>query len=232
MSVENRLLPESVWVVVAAYNEAGRIGRVLDDLLCVVQSVVVVDDGSRDETAQKVLQRPVWLLEHPTNLGQGAALQTGIDFALSRGAEYLVTFDADGQHAADDIPALITTLARQGADFALGSRFLGRAEGLPWMRRLVLRLAVLFTRLTSGGSLTDTHNGLRAMTRRGAGRIRITLNRMEHASQIVDQILASGLSYVEVPVRVKYTQESLAKGQRTADAVRLGVKLLVGKMFQ
>jgi glycosyltransferase involved in cell wall biosynthesis len=223
-------VPADLWVVIAAVNEGDRIGPVLDDLFRVVRNVVVIDDGSRDNTRDQVLRRPVWLLTHPTNLGQGAALQTGISFALSRGATHIATFDADGQHTADDIPALVGALSQHGADYALGSRFLGRAENIPATRKLLLRLAVLFTRVFSGVSLSDAHNGIRAMTARGASRLRITFNRMEHASELIDQIAASGLRYVEVPAHVRYTTESLAKGQRSSAAIGLGFKLLLNKM--
>jgi glycosyltransferase involved in cell wall biosynthesis len=230
-SILPRPLPAGLWIVTAAYNEQRRIGAVLDDLLAALGNIVVVDDGSRDDTAAEVAKRPVWLVRHCVNLGQGAALQTGIAFALRQNAEYIVTFDADGQHSVADLPALLAALDA-GADFALGSRFLGHATGIPWRRKLLLRLAVLFTRVVSGVSLTDAHNGLRAMTRRGAERVHITMNRMEHASQIIDQIAKSELKYVEVPVTIRYTAETLAKGQQSSDAVRLGIKLLLDKVIR
>jgi len=227
-----RPLPDGLWIVIAAYNEQGRIRAVLDDLLKVVKNIVVVDDGSRDDTAGEVLKRPVWLVRHAVNLGQGAALQTGLAFALERHAETIITFDADGQHCTSDLPVLIERLTAAGADFALGSRFLGKAQGIPWSRKLVLRMAVLFTRVFSGVALTDAHNGLRAMTGRGAQKIHLTMNRMEHASEIIDQIARSGLKYVEVPVTIRYTADSLAKGQKTSEAIRLGIKLLLEKVIR
>ena len=225
-------LPHDLWVVVTAYNEAGRIGAVLDELLKIVTNIIVVDDGSSDDTCGEVLKRSVWLCRHLANLGQGAALQTGIRFALDRNASCLVTFDADGQHQPHDIGALVTALAHCQADFALGSRFLGSAPGIPWTRKLMLRLAARFGRLLSGLALTDVHNGLRAMTRKGAERIRITMNRMEHASEIIDQIAKSGLKYVEVPVTIRYTAETLAKGQKSSAAICLGLKLLLQKVIR
>jgi polyprenyl-phospho-N-acetylgalactosaminyl synthase len=225
-------LPEGLWVAIAAYDEQRRIGAVLDDLLKVVENIIVVDDGSRDDTSGEVLKRPVWLARHAVNLGQGAALQTGLAFALERQARYIVTFDADGQHSTLDIPVLIEHLRAADTDFALGSRFLGKAQGIPWNRKLVLRLAVQFTRVLSGVALTDAHNGLRAMTRRGAQHIHLTMNRMEHASEIIDQIARSGLKYVEAPVTIRYTADSLAKGQKTSAAVRLGIKLLLEKVIR
>jgi glycosyltransferase involved in cell wall biosynthesis len=226
------LLPGNTWVVIAAYNEGTRILPVLDELRPLSVNVVVVDDGSVDETGSRVLTRPVWLVTHPVNLGQGAALQTGIEFALSRDAQFVVTFDADGQHRPEDIPALITALKESGADFALGSRFLGTAEGIPLSRLIMLKLAIIFTRIMSGARLTDTHNGLRGMTRRGASQICIRFNRMEHASEVIDQVVRSGLKHVEVPVKVRYSVDSLAKGQRTSAALGLGLRLLLDKVMR
>jgi glycosyltransferase involved in cell wall biosynthesis len=232
LGLPSQSLPDGLWVVIVAYNEQLRIGAVLDDLLEVVKNVVAVDDGSCDDTAGEVLKRPVWLVRHAVNLGQGASLQTGISFALERHAEYIVTFDADGQHCTADIPMLLERLVAAGADFALGSRFLGKAQNIPWGRKLMLRMAVVFTRIFSGVALTDAHNGLRAMTRRGALHVHLTMNRMEHASQIIDQIARCGLKYVEAPVTIRYTADSLAKGQRTSAALRLGVKILLEKMIR
>jgi polyprenyl-phospho-N-acetylgalactosaminyl synthase len=225
-------LPTGLWVVVPAYNEELRIGPVLKAILTVAPSVVVVDDGSADGTAEQVLKTSAWLIRHPVNLGQGAALQTGLQFALERGATHLVTFDADGQHTADSIGRLVSALADHRAEFALGSRFLGHAEGIPWSRRLILRLGLLFTRLVSGVRLSDTYNGLRAMTRRGAEHIRITFNGMEHASEIIDQIARSGLRYVEVPVLIIYTAQTLRKGVRTNAALGLGLRFLLNKVIR
>jgi glycosyltransferase involved in cell wall biosynthesis len=219
-----------LWVVIPAYNEARRIGPVLDDVLQQTPNVIVVDDGSSDETRQEVLRRPVWLVRHAANLGQGAALQTGIRFALDQGAEYVATFDADGQHDPADLARMLAQLDNEGADYALGSRFLGKAEGMPATRRAVLRMGTVFTRIVSGVMLSDSHNGIRVMTRRGAERLRITLNRMEHASEIIDQISRSGLKFVEAPVTVRYTKACLAKGQRNSAAVKLGVKLLLERL--
>jgi len=215
-----------LWVVCAAYNEAAMIGRVVSELRRAGYLTVVVDDGSADATGQIAAAAGAHLVTHPLNLGQGAALQTGMDYALSRGAEVLVTFDADGQHRVADIRRLVEALARERADFALGSRFLGEAQDLPPLRRLILRAATVFTRLTTGLRLTDSHNGLRALTRQGAAAIRLRQNRMAHASEILAEIARSRLPYVEVPVSIEYTAYSLAKGQRLSDSVLILLDLL------
>lgn len=219
-----------VWIVIPAYNEAGMIGRVIADLGSLGHRIVVVDDGSRDATAARAREVGAVLVRHPINLGQGAALQTGIDFALRQDARAIVTFDADGQHRVTDIPRLLESL--RDADFALGSRFLGGAAGMPPLRRMLLRAATLFTRLSTRLDLTDSHNGLRAMTRRGAERIHLRQNRMAHASELLSQIAASSLPYVEVPVTVEYTAYSLAKGQRTSDAVTILIDLFARRLYQ
>ena len=221
-----------VYVVIPAYNEGTVLSRVVSDVRRVGYAVVVVDDGSTDATADRALAAGAAVVKHPFNLGQGAALQTGIDYALAEGAEFVVTFDADGQHRVSDISRLTEALVRERADFALGSRFLGQAPNLPPLRRLVLQAATLFTRLTTGLQVTDTHNGLRAMTRRGAAVLRLRQNRMAHASECLSQIGASGLRYVEQPVTIEYTAYSLAKGQSLGDGVLILLDLFARRLYR
>jgi glycosyltransferase involved in cell wall biosynthesis len=225
-------LSSRVWVVVAAYNEERRLGDTLRGLCAVCSNVVVVDDGSADGTERVALAHPVWVLRHVVNCGQGAALQTGIDFAVGRGAEVVVTFDADGQHAADEIARLVEPVLRGRVEVALGSRFLGRAVGMPFMRRLVLKGGVLFTRVFSRVQVTDAHNGFRALSRRAAQAIRITQNRMAHASEILDQIRQEGLSYCEVPVTIRYTAETMAKGQNSWNSLKIVGQLVLGRIIR
>lgn len=225
MIVENSLL-----VVIAAFNEAGAIEPVVTVLRARGYDVLVVDDGSRDDTTRIARQAGACVAPHPINLGQGAALQTGIEFACRRGYSCLVTFDADGQHDPDDIPRLLEVMQRERADFVLGSRFLGKTVGMTSARRALLKLAVLFTRITSGMRLTDAHNGLRLFTLEGARHIDLRQNRMAHASEILDQIAASGLRYVECPVTIRYTDYSKAKGQSGFNALNIVLDLLFQRM--
>jgi glycosyltransferase involved in cell wall biosynthesis len=226
-----RALPSQVWVVIPAYNEARTIGRVVADITQFGYRAIVVDDGSRDQTAAMASTADI-VIRHPINLGQGASLQTGFDCALQQGADIIVTFDADGQHRAADIARLVRALTQAQADFALGSRFLGHSPNLPRFRRLLLKAAVLFTRVTSGLRVTDTHNGLRAMTRLAANMIQLRQNRMAHASEILTQIAASGLPYVEVPVTIQYTQYSLEKGQSLSDALTILFDMFARKLYR
>ncbi len=217
-----------LWVVIAAYNEAEVIGATVTEVLGTFPHVVVVDDGSRDATRAAARKAGAEVLRHPINLGQGAALQTGITYALSRGARYLVTFDADGQHDLADVPVMLEALKREGADVVLGSRFLGRTTGMPLRRRLLLKAAVIFTNFTAGVRVTDTHNGLRLLTAAAAAQLKITQNGMAHASEILEQIGRRRLEYVEVPVHIRYTEYSLRKGQRLSGAVRIVSDLFTG----
>jgi glycosyltransferase involved in cell wall biosynthesis len=223
---------QSVWVVCPAYNEASTIRGVAARLMDAEYNVVVVDDGSADDTYHLVAQRVTAVLRHPINLGQGAALKTGLDFALSQGADVIVTFDSDGQHRTSDIPRLLQALADERADFALGSRFLGQSSNMPLARRVLLLGARWFTRVTTGLRLTDSHNGLRAFTRRGARALRLRQNRMAHASEILADIARSGMRYVEVPVTIDYTAYSLAKGQRAGDLVLILLDLFARKLHR
>src|SRR5580704_7529556 len=220
----------TIWLIIPAYNEAAVIGGVVGDVIRRGYNVAVIDDGSTDETGYRAAAAVA--VTHPINLGQGAALQTGIRYALRRGADTIVTFDADGQHRAADIDVLIDALASNNADFALGSRFLGGTVAMPLSRRLLLMTATWFTRLTTGLNVSDTHNGLRAMTRRGASRIKLRQNRMAHASELLHEIARSGLRYVEVPVTIEYSRYSLAKGQRLADSLRILVDLSAQRLHR
>lgn len=210
---------EATWVVIAAMNEEAVIGSVVLEVRRAGWSVVVVDDGSRDATAARARSAGAVVLRHSINLGQGASLQTGIDYAVRKGAVNIVTFDADGQHAAEDIPALVAALA--DADIALGSRFLGKVEGASAQRMMFLRGAVMMSNKLSGLELTDAHCGFRAFRASVAPRLRIMQDRMAHASELLRKIKTSGLRLVEVPVTIRYTEHSMRKGQHGFQAVRI-----------
>ncbi len=221
-----------VFIVVPAYNEAAAIGAVVRTVRKVWTNVVVVDDGSADETAAEARGAGATVLRHIFNRGQGAALQTGIDYSLRRGADVIVTFDADGQHRVEDVRKLLDALSVSGADIAIGSRFLGSPKNIPILRRAVLRIATVFMRFTSGVPLTDAHNGLRAFTASAARRIHITLDGMAHASEIVDQIYWNDLEVVEVPVVIEYTEYSRTKGQSGFAAIRIAFDYLLKRWLR
>jgi len=219
-------------VVIAAYNEAPVIGRVLGELCQFPYRVVLVDDGSTDRTLEEARNFPITILHHATNLGQGAALQTGITFALQDPTlRTIVTFDGDGQHDPRDIAGLEEAL-HKGVDVALGSRFIqgGQAWNMPLQKRLALMLAIRVTHWMTGLPLTDTHNGLRAFSRSAAAKIQIRQNGMAHASEILSQIALLKLRYCEAPVTIRYTNYSLHKGQSILNSINILWDILGGKI--
>jgi glycosyltransferase involved in cell wall biosynthesis len=219
------------WVVVAAYNEAAVIEEVLAELVAAYPNVVVVDDGSEDDTAARAARHAPHVLRHLVNRGQGASLQTGIEYALRRGAGAIVTFDADGQHEVDDVAVLLEPIRSGACDITLGSRFLGEAIDISTARRLALKAAALFTFLVNGVRLTDAHNGMRAFSRRAAEQITITADRMAHASELIDNIKRTRLPFKEVPVRIRYTEYSRAKGQSLAGGFRILLHYVLARIL-
>lgn len=191
--------------VVPAYNEEKNIGPVISGLFNQVDKVVVVDDGSTDNTAQEAENVKAVVLHHKINRGQGAALQTGHEFALKIGADYVVDFDADGQFDVTDIKPALAELQKSGADILFGSRFLDKKSRVPWSKRfIILPLARLFTLLFGGIWLSDGHNGFRILSRQALEKIRITQDRMAHNTEIPTQVKKNRLKYLEFPVRVVY----------------------------
>lgn len=212
----------SVCFVVPVFNEGKVIGEVLEKVLADFPVVVCVDDGSSDDSAAQIAATEALLVRHPVNLGQGAALQTGISFALLQpGIEAFVTFDADGQHQLDDVHRMLERLERGDVDVVFGSRFLDERTQVSGLKRLVLKLAVAYTNHTSGVRLSDAHNGLRVFNRRTAEALRITQSGMAHASEIVSAVARHRLRYAEEPVHILYTDYSRSKGQSLLNSVNI-----------
>jgi glycosyltransferase involved in cell wall biosynthesis len=215
------------WVVIPLYNEGRVIGEVVKELLTVFDHVVCVDDGSRDDSARTAQSAGAFVLRHAANLGQGAALQTGIAFAREQlGARYIVTFDADGQHQVADAEAMVERARSEDVAIVFGSRFLdGRTQpGL--IKRLVLRVAVWFTNQSTGMRLTDAHNGLRVIRVDAAHALDLHQDRMAHASEIVLQLGRTRLPWREYPVHVLYTEYSKGKGQSLWNSVNILADLI------
>lgn len=217
----------NVYVVVPAYNEGSVVADVVIGLLDEGYSVIVVNDGSTDNTADNALKAGAIVVSHSVNLGQGAALQTGIDLALQKDSQVIVTFDGDGQHSIGDIKTLIGAMDQYGVDVVLGSRFLGKAHNIPLNRRLLLKAACWFTWVTGGPFLTDVHNGIRAFRRDAASSLKLKQAGMAHASEILYKIASSKMLYKEVPVSIQYSQYSRRKGQKSIiGAIRILMDLV------
>ena len=208
---------KKIVAIVPAHNEARAIEGVIDDLQSHGVQPLVVDDGSTDATRVVAVRKGVMVVSHLLNRGQGASLQTGMKAALKLNPDCIVHFDADGQHQAKDIASLTAPIFNGSAAVTLGSRFL-KTHRVPFLRHAVLKLAILYTRLTTGLQLTDTHNGLRAFSPKAAEAIIIRQSGMAHASEILDQIAEKELAYQEVPVDIRYSEYSLKKGQRLSNS--------------
>lgn len=216
------------WLIVPLYNESTVVREVIATAKATFPNIVCVDDGSRDDSVAEALAGGAIVVRHPINLGQGAALQTGLDFARAQpDAQYFVTFDSDGQHRTEDAVRMVERLRTEPLDIIIGSRFLEEQSNASALKKFVLRLAVLFERLTTGVRLTDAHNGLRALNRTAATEIRITQNRMAHASEIVGLIGKKKLRYAEQAVQIIYTDYSRSKGQSLWNSVNILSELFI-----
>ena len=211
-----------VWLVIPVHNEAPVIADVVAQALQTFPHVVCVDDGSRDGSAAQIATTAAHLVRHPVNLGQGAAIQTGVEYARSRpGARFFVTFDADGQHRIDDVVRMVHRLRNEPVDIVVGTRFHGDVSHIPRLKRLVLKTAVALSPRGRRLRLTDAHNGLRAFGRRVADQLDITVNGMGHAPEIVRMIDRHGWRVAEEPVHIRYTAYSMAKGQSLLNGVNI-----------
>lgn len=217
--------------VVPALNEAGRIRDTVRGLAALVDEVIVIDDGSVDTTGAEAAEAGAIVLRHRVNRGQGAGLRTGTEAALRRGADVVVHVDADGQHDPSFVPRLLEPIAKREADVVFGSRFLGEApEGMPLRRRGLLKAARWFNAMVMGIPMrvTDPQSGMRALSRRAAEQVDFRQDRMAHCSEILRLVTRSPLSWREVPVRIRYDRDTLAKGQKSTDALKIAWQILLG----
>ncbi len=223
-----------VFVIIPAYNEASRSSRfvaTLTKLSSFPYQTVVVDDGSADDTAT-VARQWVGVVRHPINRGQGAALMTGMQYAVQHGADIVVHFDADGQMQTEDIARVIEPLETDSTvDVVLGSRFLDqtRPAAVPWLKKYLLqRPALLFQRVTTGLHLTDVHNGFRAFRASAIAKLSLQQDGMAHASEITAQIKKQKLNYREVPVTIHYYEF----GQGLSGGLRIIRDLIIRKIIK
>ncbi|MQA15648.1 MAG: glycosyltransferase [Pseudonocardiaceae bacterium] len=220
---------DDTWVIVPVFNEAEVISHVVADLQTAFSHVVCVDDGSADSSAAEIAATGAHLVSHPINMGQGAALQTGLSYALAReGSRLFVTFDADGQHQVSDAVQMVEVARTEHADVVLGSRFLGGCDQVPPLKRLVLRAIVALSPTVRRLRLTDAHNGLRVFNRPVAETLRISMNDMAHASEIVTILARSSWTVREAPVTIRYTEYSRSKGQSLVNGVNIVFDLSLG----
>ncbi len=229
-------------VLMPVFNERGRLSSTLEGISSFAGAeleinVYLVDDGSSPcvdwtDLPPRTDHFDITFARHLVNLGQGAALETARRLALEDGEhDVFVTMDSDGQHDPASLASFCKAIA-DGADVAFGNRFRGNSN-VPTIRRVILRAASKFERLLTGLSLEDSHNGYRAFGVRAISLISMSQHRMAHATEI-KQIIAQAippLCVVEVPVTIRYTRESLRKGQRSLGAVQIVLDLIYQFIF-
>ncbi|MPV53160.1 glycosyltransferase [Corynebacterium sp. zg331] len=219
------MMNEDTWLIVPCFNEGAVIGDVISQARETFPNIVAVNDGSSDHSAEAIHQAGAHLVNHPVNLGQGAAIQTGVEYARRQpGARYFVTFDADGQHQVKDVQAMVERLRTEPVDIVVGTRF-GRprseTDQVPWIKRVVLKTVVLLSPRTRRLGLTDAHNGLRAFNRTVAEELNLRMNGMSHASEFVSLMDSAGWRVTEQPVDILYTEYSMSKGQSLFNGVNI-----------
>ncbi|MFA4833392.1 MAG: glycosyltransferase family 2 protein [Patescibacteria group bacterium] len=217
-----------IFCVIPAYNEKETISEVIDKVKLMVDEVVMVDDGSNDETKKLARERGAVVLSHIINRGQGAALETGNKYALRAGADIIVHFDADGQFLPEEINDIIAPIKAGEADIVFGSRFLGKKSNMPPFKKyVIIPLAHLINKIFTGSSLTDPQNGFRALSRKAADKIKIEQDGMAHNTEIISKAFASGLKIKEIPVTVIYHNF----GQRFSGGLKIIKDLILSRLI-
>lgn len=211
------------WLVIPCYNEGQVIQSVIEHARETFPNIVAVNDGSKDNSAAAIHAARAHLVNHPVNLGQGAAIQTGVEYARTQpGARYFVTFDADGQHQVKDVVKMVQRLRTEPLDIIVGTRFAGQENTqVPWIKRIVLKTVVMLSPRTRRLGLSDAHNGLRVFNKKVADEMDIRMNGMSHASEIVAMIDSHHWRVAEEPVDVLYTEYSMSKGQSLINGVNI-----------
>lgn len=223
---------ENICVIIPAYQEEPAVLRTTIEALYATHpgyTIVLVDDGSKPSMEDAVHGLQVHYLRHAMNLGQGASLETGMGYARKLGANYVIHFDADGQHDPADLPTLLAPLRADEADIVLGSRFLKaeHEEAIPPRRRRLLKLARSVERRITGLDLSDAHCGLRALGPKAIEKIRLKEARMAHATELIKLIKHHKLRYMEAPVHVRYSAYTQEKGQGPLGSIKILWDLLV-----
>lgn len=221
-------------IILPAFNESQVIGGVLNELKKEIKKfknieseIVVIDDGSTDQTTKIANKAGVTVLKHIMNRGLGASLMTGLKYGKVNGKNILVTMDSDGQHKPQDIHKIISPIIYNNVDVVIGSRFLGKSIAMSWLRKLILKGSNLITYLFFGIYSTDSQSGFRAFSKKAIQKIILRTQRMEVSSELFSQIKKNKLAFTEVPIRVIYTPYSRAKGQSDVNAIKILLKLIL-----
>ncbi len=200
-------MQQNIFIIIPAFNEEKHIAQVIENLLEYNYKIIVIDDCSTDNTFEIAKRFPITVLRHIINRGQGAALQTGTDFAIKNNAEIIVHFDADGQYLVNEIQQTLIPLLNNEVDIILGSRFLQKNKNMPFAKRKIIHpVSRIINKLITGIKLTDAHCGYRVLSNKAAQKIKILQDGMSHNTEITSQIKKNNLKFKEVPVTVIYNE--------------------------
>ena len=209
---------DDVYLLLPVFNEEETIGPIIKDLNKHFKNIVVVDDGSYDNTRNILETLDVYYLRHYLNLGQGAAISTGLQFISKiKGAKAVITLDGDGQHDNKDVIKFAEEILKCEKEIIFGSRFLEHSQNIPIVKRLILKIICYITNKVSKVQLSDVHNGLKAIKVDSIEKINITIDRYGFESQIIHSVGKNNISYKELPTNVRYTTYSKKKGQKIQD---------------
>ncbi|NYB52442.1 MAG: glycosyltransferase family 2 protein [Methanobacteriaceae archaeon] len=220
-----------IYVVVPAYNESRTIKRVLTELISLGLNLIVIDDGSTDNTYSAVedilKQYPdqLNLYRHPLNRGLGAAISTGIEAALRQNSQITVTFDADGQHHSSDIIPLCQPILENQADVVIGKR---NFKEMPFRKKFGNLVMNIITLIFYGKNVGDSQSGLRTFNRKAVELMELHSRDYGVSSEIIGEVQRKGLRLVEVPITTIYTDYSLSKGTNTKIGLKILAKLIRG----
>lgn len=231
-SITQKTATPKITVIIPAYNEEKTIQQVIREVKSYTENIIVIDDGSTDNTRKMAEQEGAIIYHHIINRGLGGALSTGIQAALLGEADIFLTFDADGQHRAEDIPKMIKPIIEEEADIVIGSRLLNLSKNMPVFRKLANHIANAITYILFGIKTTDSQSGLRCFNKKTAQLIDIKTNSMEVSSEIIKEIKNHNLKFVEVPIQAIYTDYSLSKGQNFILGLKTFIKLIILKLFK
>lgn len=217
---------DHVYIIIPAKNEAARIGKVIGKSMELgYRNVIVIDDGSHDNTAEVALSYQATVLHHLVNLGPGAATQTGIEHAIKQGAKIIVTIDADHQQFPEDIEKMVHELETKDIDVVIGSRFMNRENQIPFIRIVYNMIANVITFILTGLMVTDSQSGMKAFKADFARKCHLHFNGFEFCVEFIRNIRVYKATHKEVPIRVIYTKDTLSKGQNLLTGIRMLAKL-------
>lgn len=217
-----------ILILIPTFNEGIFIEKTLKDINTLFPNILVVDDGSEDDTEKKISSFEITIIKHLINLGQGAALETGFKYFLDNtNFKYVVTFDADGQHSANDALSMVKHAKRGLFSAVVGNRFKDKSSSnkIPFFKKITLRIANIYEKLFFKVKFNDSHNGLRVLSRDCVENLLPLTNKdMNHATEISSKISKNNILYTEYPVKINYED---VKSQSPLN----GINLILKKIF-